>query len=138
MPEIPGMMTNEAKRYFLSIAFMGDPVIENLWVGLARRPPIGEEVTLDMLTALEAVGDGYYRQQLKPQSWRFDGDLEIVSQELIFINPSSQSWEPLEVSFLATSRDDSGLLLGWSMLPQKTVIFQGDRYQIPIRMRMPE
>ena len=139
MSEIPGMMSKAAKRYFLSVLFAGDPAVEELWVGLARRPPIDKEVTLQALAALEPRGaEGYARQALRPENWVLEGDTEVVSKELTFMNAGDETWPPVEVAFLATSRDDSGVLIAWSYLQQTRVLFKGDYIPFPFRVRFPD
>ena len=111
-----GQMPKEARRYLMQVIYKGRQAESRFWIGLAESP--GDptiEPTLDLLTRQEPAG-GYGRQQVNRQDWTLTPDLVLESPELFFTNLSEERWRTVDIAFLATSPDDSGVLLAWGFL----------------------
>ena len=129
----PGMMTEEAKRYLLGVVFQGKDIVNPLWVGLARRP-IGDKPELRAFAAGEPKAENYRRQSLGKEDWAYkDGQLKSIP--LHFKNDSRQIWTGLDTIFLATTKDDTGILLAWGYLDHMRELFDGDELLVPVSIR---
>ena len=128
----PGVWTPEGKKWLLEIAFLGKTP-GDLWGGLCRRPQ--GEIDLIKLTSLEPRGaTGYKRKKLTLADWRLDG-VQVVSKMVSFSNFSGdQLWPPLDVGFVATTEDASGVLLVWAYLRTTRTLMPGEELVFPWRL----
>ena len=132
MPRL-GEITPQGKMYILGIAFLGHPVSERLWVGLAKMPQ-NEGVSLADLAQTEPRGAGYERQPLDPEDWKVVGDA-LASKEVTFTNTGPDVWTGVDIAFLATSdKGTGGTLLAWSTLRRDRMLMGGDRLSIPFQV----
>lgn len=138
----PGAMTAEAKKFILGLAFLGQEAPKELWVGLSRRRTLsGDEPTLaDFARSEPPARLGYARQRLEPSDWRItrvsERSFEATSRETAFINPSDEPWPSVDLSFVATTQDGTGVLLGWSYLQTTRDVFRGDEVRLIERVRL--
>lgn len=127
----PGVITPEGHAYFLRIIFAGEKPAENLWVGLCKRPTTEQD--LKTLTKLEPRASTYKRLRLNPADWRIEGQ-EATSKQIVYSNFSGQSWPTVDASFVATSEDDSGILLCWNYLRTSRTMLPGDELWFPCKI----
>lgn len=136
MADLTGMATPEAQRLMLEIMFTGVEAPKELWVGLCRRT-VSDRVDLKLLTSLEPrSAPGYRRQRLEPRDWQLEGDGQVSSRVLRFSNSGNEPWPVMDISFLATSEDASGILLAWTWLPQGHALFREEVLLLPWQVRM--
>ena len=127
----PGVVTPEGHKYFLEIIFTGKKPVENLWVGLCKRPTGKED--LAGLTKLEPKDTTYKRLRLTPNDWRVEGS-EVVSKQVVYSNFSSNPWPGVDASFVTTSEDEKGILLFWNYLRTSRGLLSGDELWFPVRI----
>ena len=106
-------MPEEAKAYLLRIAFMGEPVAKDVYVGLALKP--SGAPTLEKLTKAEPRGEGYKRVKFTVGDWTIRGTT-VMSKEAEFNNTGQGLWSEVDISFLATGAGARGILMAWAYL----------------------
>ena len=105
------------------MAFRAEPAASRFYVGLARRPQT-DEIDLELLTSLEPKVPGYKRAVLVTEDFSRDGR-ELVTKRFTFSNWDKLPWPPVDIGFVATSNDGSGILLGWFTLRvRRELMFQ--------------
>ena len=125
----------EAKAYFLSVVFLAKPVSERLFVGLSAATRVMPQTLVEAGAREPTRQEGYRRQALGKDDWTFEGNGVIVSKAVTFRNDGRELWPELAFSFLATTEDNSGVLLAWAALDRARMQFPGDELVLPLRIR---
>ena len=128
-------MGMEAKAHFLSVIFRGKPAGTRLFVGLSAELRTIPETLTEAAVREPTAREGYSRQVLLNADWSFRGDDVLVSKAVIFRNGGRELWSPIYASFLATTEDNSGVLLAWAPLDRPRSLISGDELVLPITIR---
>lgn len=132
---VQGHMTQEARHLLLDILFHGVAAPSALWVGIAKAPDNMNDLNLATLTQNEP-SRGYHRVEVQKSDWRFTDALTIHAADIVFVNQSENPWPMVNLAFIATRPDDSGILLWWDYLKAPQLIFPRGRLLMPTTLRM--
>lgn len=131
MPLSLGQFTDEFLGLFLRVVFKAEGAPKELWVGLARQSALASPKLADMA---EPKMVGYKRQRLTSEDWMVDGTTAL-SRMVHWDNTQKDAWPPVDVYFLATSADGSGVLLDWKPLKARRELMTGDTLEFPISIQ---
>ena len=135
----PQEMTKAGKRLLWDSTFRGVPAPDAYYSGVCQRVASGVDLDtpngLAVLTRLEPAAP-YKRARITPSEWAMVSDDLIKSPALQFTNDGDVVWNVLDIHFLATSPDDSGVLVQWGWLDLTTDLFpRGDILQFSVSLR---
>jgi hypothetical protein len=141
---IRNMLHNDGEQFMLRAAFTGgqnSSVIPlNYYLGLDNRPVLNPTDTLSNLQS-EPSSNGYSRQGVH-SSGDFTANFNLVTSHWQAISPvvSFQafggSWGPVQTLFLATTVDNSGLLISSAKLPTTVTVNAGDAITMRIAVML--
>jgi len=128
-----------------------EAILESFFRGDATYTPTQFYVRLcndtltetDVLSSVlnEPSGNGYSAQLLERSTTGFptkelhDGDYRIVSKELTFTASGGQIG-PVITAYLATTSDNSGILLAYRSLSMTRTILDGDSMTVQMRIKL--
>ncbi len=115
--------------------------IAEVWIGLAKRLPFGSPQALADFDELFAKG--YARKHLTQADWRVEGDC-VVCKTFFFENRGQAKpwmagqpppvpaprWPVVRAWFMASTPDDTGMLLGWHPLGAPRSLMVGDGLEL--------
>jgi hypothetical protein len=113
--------------------FMGQPIPNVLWLGLATAE-FAVEPTLASLSAAEPKdAPGYDRMTLKPTDWTIrQNPLRADSNAVVFRNIGEERWPSVRTWFLTTGQDGNGVVLASGRLRVTRVLMPGDTLELPV------
>lgn len=127
-----------AEQYFLSVIFGGVVPPANYFMGLDDRAVIDITDTMETLVG-EPTSNGYVRQQVSSSTgWNIQpitiGTTQIYQAigSIVTFQANGGSWGPANNLFMATTIDNTGVLLASVLLSQQVTLNSGDS----INMRM--
>ena len=128
------------QQFFLRI-LLGDVAAPSvLYIGLLTSlPSERDEISLERLSTWEPDGiAGYARQGVEKRLWSFMLDpIRAETEGVWFRNAAGVNWPQIRGAFLATSVDNSGILVGWNVLEDATgravgrLLLPGDTLNVP-------
>lgn len=98
---------DEGENRILNILFGSTSVDETLYLGLFTNTTEPTETAM-LANITEPTGASYSRKAISRGSWTIDGDLASYAQQVF---SASESWGDIYGYFIATSSDDSGILM---------------------------
>ena len=125
----------ELKRYLLTILFQGQAPPAALWVGLSSKAETDAETLADV-AASEITSAGYKRQPVEPKDWTLKPGALEVSMEVFFVNTGQRPWAAAKAAFVATSEDNSGVLVAATPFRGQRIVMPGDRLHMPVSVSL--
>lgn len=131
-------LTNAGERSILNTYFKNIEAPTTFYVRLCGGY-IGVNDTLASIKG-EPSGSGYAAQQVERSSVGFpkleliDGDYRLVSKTVSF--SATSQWNPVNYLFLATTSDNSGILIAGLNLETEKVLLSGDILQVAFKIRL--
>jgi hypothetical protein len=112
----------------------------NFYIGLCEDASIADDASLGDLT--ELVGEGYDRQAVASNGVDFtsadDGadGWQVTTKTVTFTadTDSGGAWNTAKKAFLATTIDDTGMLIGWMNLNGATGYTLSDGQHVDVQM----
>jgi hypothetical protein len=134
---IPNTLHGGGEQYILKVVFQGTLIPVAYYLGLDNRQVVSVSDTLASLVQ-EPTGNGYTRQPLMSNTNNFiisqSGETYIASTSVVTFTASGSSWGPVQNLFLATTLDNSGVLISTAPLTPAFSVSPGD--QILMRLSM--
>ena len=132
-------LADEGESAMLDVYFRGATAPTNFYLGLVNDTPV-ETDSLTDLTG-EPSGSGYSRQTIPATSVGFptlaldSGDFQTTSTTETF-TASGGSIGPVTYSFLATSSDNTGLLVAYVALSTTRTLTDGDSLDVDVAIKL--
>lgn len=131
-------LTNGGERSILNTYFKGIEAPTSFYVRLCAGY-VGVNDTLGSIKG-EPSGSGYAPAQIErsivgfPTLDLIDGDYRLVSKTVSF--SATGEWTPVNYLFLATSSDNTGVLVAGLNLETERKMFGGDILQVAFKIRL--
>ena len=129
-------LVNEGEQDLLSVYFLAQAVRTTLYLGLVNDTIAETDGLTDLLG--EPSGNGYARQAVtRDTDWTggFDsGDYRVVTAQKTF-TASGGAWTAVNELILATTADNTGLLLAHSALSVSRTLQDGDSLNVTMGIK---
>lgn len=138
---LPNLWHIEGQQFVLSLAFDTESGFEapsNYYLGLDNRGTIDIEDTLELISD-EPSTNGYARQAVSSSSGFAigisEGKLKATTGVLTFV-ASGGSWGPVSNLFLATTINNTGLLIATVALSSTRTIADGESFTVRVGLSL--
>lgn len=127
-----------AEQYFLSVLFAGTTLVSNYYMGLDNRATISTSDTMASLVGEPTGINGYLRQVNSSNSWAIDfiNGVYVAISGIITFQANGGSFGPVQNLFVATTADNSGVLLSSVPLVQSVTVNSGDNLNMTTSMSL--
>lgn len=135
----PNALSDAGESAMLDVYFRGATAPTNFYIGLVNDTPVDTD-TLATLTG-EPAGSGYARALVERSNTGFPtleldgGDYRVVSSTETF-TAAGGSIGPVTYAFLATSTDNTGILVVYNALSQSRTLADGDSLDVTFRIKL--
>lgn len=142
--DIPNTMHLEGEEFILQLAFDTDSdaeVPDDYYIGLDNRSTISVSDTLSDLDDEPGINvNGYNRQPVSSMTGfgiTTDSNNNVkASSSIVTFDAIGGTWGPVSTAFLATSNDNSGLLISTATLSNPRSVLAGETFSLRISVSL--
>lgn len=134
----------EGEEFILRAAFAGGRISsvipETYCLGLDNRQSVTATQTIDDLIG-EPTGGGYERAEISSDgdfSINFETNHFLATSPIVAFRATTGSWGPVSNLFLATSKDNSGILISTIVLQSPISLNSGDAVTMRVGLQLKE
>jgi hypothetical protein len=134
--QVPNALADEGENNILDVYYRGQNAPTTFYCRLYNDTPLETDSLADLTG--EPVGNGYAAQEIERSTVGWPtlaldaGDWQLTSKEVTF-TASGGSWGPVTHAVLATSSDNSGLLIAFVALSTSRTLQDGETLKVTIQ-----
>lgn len=119
-------------RFLIASAVLGGkPVPDILYLGLTLERDFTDP-TLASVSKRELTAPSYRRIEISSDKWSITRHPPKAAANVTITNKGVDTWPTVRGAFIATSQDNSGLLIAFAPFSEGRVAFPGDSIVFPI------
>lgn len=137
------ILHNEAQEFIFQLSFdtdAGASVPTNYYIGLDNRSSLEKTDTLTDLTTEPSIGVNGYERQAVSSTTGFTiqtaDDIVKLTSSLVTFNGTGGSWGPVTKAFIATTEDNTGLLIASTDLSSSRTIIAGETFSFRLSITL--